>query len=100
MAKSTRRVRDLDAQIGRRIREARQAQDMAQHVLANGLGIIFQQVQKYEKGTNQVSTSRLYDIANVLGMPITFFYEGAEPFVRSVIRRKARTATRRAETRV
>ena len=90
MAKSARRVRDLDAQIGSRIREARQAQDMAQQVLANGLGITSQQVQKYENGTNRVSASRLYDIANVLGMPITFFYEGAEPFVRSVNRRKAR----------
>jgi transcriptional regulator with XRE-family HTH domain len=42
--------------------------------LAKGLGVTFQQVQKYENGTNRVSASRLYDIANVLGMPITFFH--------------------------
>ena len=67
---------------------------MTQEALANGLGITFQQVQKYENGSNRVSAARLYDIAQLLGMPITFFYEGAEPFVRSVNRRTARTAGR------
>jgi transcriptional regulator with XRE-family HTH domain len=96
MAKSPRGVRDLDVQIGQRIKEARHAQGMAQETLANGLGITFQQVQKYENASNRVSASRLYDIANILGTPITYFYEGAEPFVRSVNRRKARTANRAA----
>jgi transcriptional regulator with XRE-family HTH domain len=41
------------------------------------LGLTFQQVQKYEKGTNRIGASRLHRIANVLGVPIEFFYEGA-----------------------
>jgi len=67
---------------------------MAQEVLANGLGISFQQVQKYENGSNRISAARLYDIAQLFGMAITFFYEGAEPFARSVNRRNARAASR------
>jgi transcriptional regulator with XRE-family HTH domain len=94
MAKSTRGVRDLDTKIGKRIREARRAQGMAQEALAKGLGITFQQVQKYENGFNRVSAARLYDIAAVLGMPITYFYEGAEPFVQAVNRRRARAVNR------
>jgi transcriptional regulator with XRE-family HTH domain len=94
--KSHRQVRDIDAQIGQRIREGRRAQTMSQTMLANALGITFQQVQKYENGSNRVSAGRLYDIAHALGMPITYFYEGAEPFVRSVIRRSGRAATRKA----
>ncbi|MGA8820051.1 MAG: helix-turn-helix transcriptional regulator, partial [Xanthobacteraceae bacterium] len=66
-----------------------------QEVLANGLGISFQQVQKYENGSNRISAARLYDIAQLLGMPIVFFYEGAEPFV-PVNRRKVRPTSRRA----
>ena len=95
MAKSARGVGDLDTQIGQRIREARRAQGMSQTMLADALGITFQQVQKYENGGNRVSAARLYDIAQLLGMPIVFFYEGAEPFV-PVNRRKVRPTSRRA----
>jgi transcriptional regulator with XRE-family HTH domain len=86
--KSRRGVRNIDIQIGQRIREARRAQSMSQTVLADRVGITFQQVQKYEKGANRVSAARLFDIAHVLGMPITYFYEGAEPFVKSARREK------------
>ena len=95
-AASKKAVRDIDAQIGQRIREARQPRGMTQEVLANGLGITFQQVQKYENGSNRISAARLYDIAQVLGLPISYFYEGAGPFVQSVNRRKARAASRGA----
>ena len=83
MPKPTRGARDIDAHIGNRVRAARQAQGMSQSVLANALGITFQQVQKYENGTNRVSAGRLYDVAHILGMPITYFYEGARHSVRS-----------------
>ncbi len=53
---------------------------MPQTILANALGITFQQVQKYENGSNRVSAARLYDISHVLGTPIMYFYDGAEPF--------------------
>jgi transcriptional regulator with XRE-family HTH domain len=92
--KNHRQVRDIDAQIGHRIREARHAQSMSQTLLADRVGITFQQVQKYEKGSNRVSAGRLFDIAKVLGMPITYFYEDAEPLAKSVQRRRARTTTR------
>jgi transcriptional regulator with XRE-family HTH domain len=50
---------------------------MSQTDLANGIGVTFQQVQKYEKGTNRMGASRLQQIADSLQVPITFFFEGA-----------------------
>ena len=50
---------------------------MSQEKLGEALGLTFQQVQKYEKGTNRIGASRLHRIASVLGVPIDFFYEGA-----------------------
>jgi transcriptional regulator with XRE-family HTH domain len=52
---------------------------MSQEKLADGLGLTFQQVQKYEKGTNRVGASRLQAISAVLKVPISFFFEGASP---------------------
>jgi transcriptional regulator with XRE-family HTH domain len=65
-----------DVHVGQRVREARLAKGMTQTDLGNALGISFQQVQKYEKGTNRVGSSRLWDICKVLDQPITFFFEG------------------------
>ena len=50
---------------------------MSQGVLADAIGLTFQQVQKYEKGTNRMGSSRLVQIASVLQVPVTFFFEGA-----------------------
>ena len=50
---------------------------MSQSALADGLDLTFQQVQKYEKGTNRISASRLQEIANVMQVPVTFFFEGS-----------------------
>lgn len=49
---------------------------MSQTVLADAVGLTFQQIQKYEKGSNRVGSSRLFDFSRVLGVPISFFYEG------------------------
>ena len=68
----------LDAEIGRRLRQARLVENLTQDGLAQKLGISFQQVQKYENGTNRVSSSRLWAISRVLGLPITYFYEGLD----------------------
>ncbi|MEK9753341.1 MAG: helix-turn-helix transcriptional regulator [Rhodospirillaceae bacterium] len=65
-----------DVHVGQRIREARLAKGMTQTDLGNSLGISFQQVQKYEKGTNRVGSSRLWEVCKVLDQPITFFFEG------------------------
>ncbi len=68
----------LDAEIGRRLRQARLVENLTQDGLAQKLNISFQQVQKYENGTNRVSSSRLWAISRVLGLPITYFYEGLD----------------------
>ena len=68
----------LDAEIGRRLRQARLVENLTQDGLAQKLSISFQQVQKYENGTNRVSSSRLWSISRVLGLPITYFYEGLD----------------------
>jgi len=66
----------VDALVGKKIRARRTAVDMSQSELGKALGITFQQVQKYESGTNRVGAGRLYDIAKLLGVPVSYFYEG------------------------
>ena len=51
---------------------------MSQTEVANALGVTFQQVQKYERGTNRVGASRLYDLSRILNVPVQFFFEGLE----------------------
>ncbi|MCA1490740.1 helix-turn-helix transcriptional regulator [Ensifer sp. NBAIM29] len=65
----------IDVHVGSRIRLQRVLMGMSQSALAEGLGVTFQQVQKYEKGTNRVGSSRLQAIANILGVPIAFFFQ-------------------------
>lgn len=65
-----------DIHVGLRIRMRRREAGMTQEGLAELLGITFQQVQKYERGANRVSASRLQAIANALGEPIAYFFEG------------------------
>lgn len=66
----------VDAHVGKRIRHRRWMVGMTQQQLAEKVGIKFQQVQKYETGMNRVSASRLWDIAETLGVQISFFFEG------------------------
>lgn len=65
----------IDVHVGKRIRVRRTILGMSQETLADALGITFQQVQKYEKGINRVSASRLYEVAQVLGASISFFFD-------------------------
>jgi len=67
----------VDVHVGKRIRHQRWMVGMTQQQLAEKVGIKFQQVQKYETGMNRVSASRLWDIAETLGVSISFFFEGA-----------------------
>jgi transcriptional regulator with XRE-family HTH domain len=64
----------LDQEIGRRIRGRRLALGISQERLGDLLGLTFQQVQKYEKGTNRISASRLHEIARILKVPVDSFY--------------------------
>ena len=66
----------LDIEVGRRIRQRRAMLGLSQSKLADELGVTFQQVQKYEKGTNRVGSSRLQSIARFLGVPISYFFDG------------------------
>jgi len=68
----------VDLHVGTRIRIRRQLMNMSQERLGNSLGVTFQQVQKYERGTNRVGASRLWDISRVLDVPISFFYDGRD----------------------
>ena len=70
-----RRSDPYDLEVGRRIRARRLARHMSQMELANRLGLTFQQVQKYEKGTNRVGAGRLKRIARILEAPIPYFFE-------------------------
>lgn len=74
----------IDKHVGARIRLRRNMLGVSQEKLAEGLGITFQQVQKYEKGTNRVGASRLQSIAAILEAPISFFFEeGPGPVLQS-----------------
>jgi len=67
----------IDKHVGSRVRMRRMMLDMSQSGLGDALGITFQQVQKYEKGTNRISASRLQQACHTLQVPIAFFFEGA-----------------------
>ncbi len=83
----------IDAYVGAQIKRRRTAVGMSQTELANHLGITFQQVQKYEKGSNRVSASRLYEIAELLGVQLESFFVGVE----DVIKKSAGKADKRAK---
>jgi transcriptional regulator with XRE-family HTH domain len=67
----------IDKHVGSRVRMRRVLIGMSQEKLGEALGLTFQQVQKYEKGTNRIGASRLQQISTILGVPVSFFFEGA-----------------------
>ena len=70
----------IDVAVGARMRMRRKTLGLTQTALAEALGITFQQVQKYERGANRVSASKLYEIAQTLQVPVTYFFDGlADP---------------------
>ena len=70
-------LNSIDKHVGSRVRMRRMMLGMNQTKLGDALGITFQQVQKYEKGANRVSASRLQHISHILQVPVPFFFEGA-----------------------
>ena len=84
---SPRSTGDADIKMGRRIRLRRREKGISQIELAGHLGLSFQQMQKYEKGINRISAARLRQIAEMLGVDISFFYDGdgKEPAVESLL---------------
>jgi transcriptional regulator with XRE-family HTH domain len=75
MAKKARNP--VDKHVGSRVRMRRMMLGMSQGKLGDALGLTFQQVQKYEKGTNRIGASRLQHISHILQVPVAFFFEGA-----------------------
>ena len=67
----------IDKHVGSRVRMRRMMIGMSQEKLGDSLGLTFQQVQKYEKGTNRIGASRLQQISHILQVPVAFFFEGA-----------------------
>ena len=75
--KGSRRPNPIDVHVGGRVRFRRMLLGMSQEKLGEKLGLTFQQIQKYEKGINRIGASRLFDLAQVLGVSVQFFYEEA-----------------------
>ena len=66
----------IDAHVGNRMRLRRMLIGLSQERMGEMLGLTFQQVQKYEKGVNRIGAGRLYQIADILSVPVSYFYEG------------------------
>jgi len=70
----------VDVHVGAQVRMRRKLLGVSQAALGDALGLTFQQIQKYERGANRVSASKLYEIAKVLRTPVSFFFDGlADP---------------------
>ena len=76
--RSTGRTQDIDRHVGARVRERRIMLGLTQQQLADLIGVTYQQAHKYERGINRVSAGRLYEIAQVLSVPIGYFFDGID----------------------
>ncbi len=65
----------VDVHVGSKVRQLRVLKNMSQTALGNRLGISFQQIQKYEKGSNRVSSSRLWELSNIFDVPVEYFFD-------------------------
>lgn len=79
---SNRSATNIDRHIGARVRERRAVLGWSQEKLAETLGLTFQQIQKYEKGINRIGAGRLFEIGQLLGVPISYFYDAIDDEVR------------------
>jgi len=76
--RSTSRTQDIDRYVGARIRERRIMLGFTQQQLADLIGVTYQQAHKYERGINRVSAGRLFEVAQVLSVPVNYFFDGLE----------------------
>jgi transcriptional regulator with XRE-family HTH domain len=70
---------EIDRHLGRRLRKRRRLLGMTQQQLADACGVRFQQIQKYECGANRMSAARVWQLAEVLEVPVAYFYDGLGP---------------------
>lgn len=68
----------VDGHVGARLRQLRTLLGLSQEKLATGLGLTFQQIQKYERGANRIGASRLYDLSRLMDVPVSYFFEGLD----------------------
>ncbi|WP_395711143.1 helix-turn-helix domain-containing protein [Reyranella sp.] len=73
----------VDVHVGTRVRQRRALLGMSQTSLGNAVGLTFQQIQKYERGSNRIGASRLYEFARVLDVPVSYFFDEMPSTVRS-----------------
>ena len=73
---STKSANPTDTHVGKRVRMRRMMLAMSQTKLGDAVGLTFQQIQKYEKGTNRIGAGRLQHVAHILHVPVAFFFEG------------------------
>jgi transcriptional regulator with XRE-family HTH domain len=76
--RSTSRTQDIDRHVGARVRERRIMLGLTQQQLADLIGVTYQQAHKYERAINRISAGRLFEIAQVLGVPVSYFFAGLE----------------------
>jgi transcriptional regulator with XRE-family HTH domain len=82
----------IDKHVGSRVRMRRMMLGMSQEKLGDALALTFQQVQKYEKGTNRIGASRLQQISHILQVPVAFFFEGAPHLADGTVMSESLTA--------
>jgi len=85
----------VDVHVGGRVKLRRTLLGFSQEELADAVGVTFQQVQKYERGTNRMGASRLFDMATVLDVPVSYFYQDMPQEIRA---RKSNDATPPSES--
>lgn len=78
MSKTTTKGTDVDRYVGSRIRERRVMLGLSQQQMAHLIGVTYQQAHKYERGINRISAGRLFEIARVLRVPVSYFFDGLE----------------------
>ena len=74
----------IDKQVGSKVRTRRLALGMSQSILADAVGLTFQQIRKYEKGVNRISASRLQQFSGILRVPVQFFFQDSPSRLRNV----------------
>lgn len=76
-------MKSIDTHVGKKLKQRRTILGMSQEAVAKSIGITFQQIQKYEKGSNAMNASRLYELACFLGVPVAYFFDELEEATQS-----------------
>lgn len=89
---------DIDSFLGKRLRRRRRLLGLTQQQLANRVGMRFQQIQKYECGANRISAARIWQLAEALESPVTYFYDDLKEYLEGIDAEEAGGRHSRSET--